>query len=82
MLSRVLIILGLFVTVIGNLVTAFGLHKAVNGMMTAATSGIADVAYGMDSAFRWVHVGLFGCFILVAGLVLAAVKPSARSGAV
>lgn len=78
MLSRVLIILGLFVTVIGNVVTAFGLHKAVNGMTNAETGGLADVAYGMLSAFRWVHIGLLGCFILVAGLVLAAVKPSAR----
>jgi hypothetical protein len=80
-LSRVLIIIGLFVAVTGNLVTAFGLHKAMNGVMTGQASGLADMAYGMHSAFRWVHVGIFGYFVLVVGLVLAAVKPSARPGA-
>lgn len=80
-LSRALILVGLFVAALGNLVTAFGLHKAMNGVMTQTAGGLADMAYGMHSAFRWVHVGLFGYFILVVGLVLAAVRPPARPGA-
>jgi ABC-type antimicrobial peptide transport system permease subunit len=80
-LSRVLIIVGLFVAVVGNLVTAFGIHTAMDGVMTGTSGGLAEMANGMHSAFRWVHVGILGYFVLVAGLVLAALKPSARPGA-
>lgn len=80
-LSRVLIIIGLLVAVVGNLVTAFGLHTAVNAVMSGTSSGLAEMANGMYSAFRWVHVGILGHLILVVGLVLAAFRPSARPGA-
>ena len=80
-LSRVLIIIGLLIAVVGNLVTAFGLHTAMNAVMTGTSSGLAEMAYGMHSAFRWVHVGIFGYLVLVVGLVLAAFRPPARPGA-
>lgn len=81
MISRVLIVVGLLITVGGNLVTFNGVRNAVNGMMSAESNGIASVAWGMSSAYSWSLISLVGCFILVVGLVLAAFKPSARGDA-
>jgi len=82
MISRVLIVVGLLITVAGNLATFNGVHTAVNGMMNSAENGIASVATGMSSAYSWSLISLFGCFILIVGLVLAALKSSAKAAAV
>ena len=80
-ISRVLIVLGLLVTVCSNLATVYGLYKAVHGMANAEENGIAAVASGMHTAFVWSHGGLVGCLILIVGLILAALRPSARAAA-
>jgi hypothetical protein len=79
-ISRILTVLGLLIAVLSNLLTVFGIRQAVNGTMTAESSGIGAVVSGTHSAFLWSHVGLAGCFILIVGLALAALSPSGRGG--
>ncbi len=71
-ISKLVIILGLLVTVTSNLATYYGIRTAVNGMLDSANGGIGIVAWGMDSAYFFSVVSLVGCFILLVGLVLAA----------
>ena len=78
-ISRVLIVVGLLITVASNLATFYGLFTAVNGMRTAETNGIASVAWGMTSAYSWSFASLFGCFLLVVGLILAAFRSPAKA---
>ena len=71
-ISRILIILGLLITIAGNFATYYGIRTAVNGMLDSASNGIGIVAWGMDSAYFYSLVSLVGCFLLVIGLSLAA----------
>lgn len=71
-IARILIILGLLITIGGNFATYYGIRTAVNGMVDSATNGIGTVAWGMDSAYFYSVVGLVGCFTLIAGLALSA----------
>ena len=80
--SRVLIVVGLLITIAGNLATFYGVRAAVRGMMNAESAGIASVAWGMTSAYSWSAVSLLGCFLLIVGLVLAAVRSPAKAAAV
>lgn len=83
LISRIVIVVGLLITVGANLATCYGLSTAVNGMRAAESNGIASVAWGMASAYSWCFVSLFGCFLLLVGLVIAAVaRPPARAAAV
>ena len=81
-ISRILIVLGLLVTVVCNLATFYGIRTAISGMIDAESAGIAGVARGMSYASYGSVVGLLGCFILIVGLVLAAVSPPAKAAAV
>jgi hypothetical protein len=80
--SRVLIVLGLVINIAGSLATFYGVRTAVRGMMNAESSGIASVAWGMTSASSWSAVSLLGCFILIVGLILAALRSPAKAAAV
>jgi hypothetical protein len=73
-ISRGLIVVGLLIIVAGNLATYYGIHTAVNAMRDTAESGIGDVAWGMSSAYFYSFVSLFGCLLLVVGLVLTALR--------
>lgn len=79
MISRILIVVGVLVTVVCNLATFYGIRTAISGMMNAESAGIAPVARGMSYASYGSVVGLLGCFVLIVGLILAAVGPPARS---
>jgi hypothetical protein len=80
--SRVLIVVGLVINIAGSLATFYGVRTAVRGMMSAESAGIASVAWGMTSAYSWSAVGLLGCFILIVGLILAAIRSPAKAAAV
>lgn len=82
MISRILIVVGLLITFVCNLATFYGIRTAISGMMNAETSGIASVARGMSYASYGSVIGLLGCFVLIIGLVLAAVTSPARAAAV
>ena len=71
-MSKILTVIGLLVTVAGNLMTFYGVRTAVNGMMNSETNGIGDVASGMTTAHSYSLIGLVGCFILIVGLALSA----------
>ncbi|MBC8029889.1 MAG: hypothetical protein H7Z16_07245 [Pyrinomonadaceae bacterium] len=73
-ISKILIAIGLFITVAGNFATYYGIRTAVNGMIDSAASGIGTIAWGMDSAYFYSVVSLVGCFILIVGLALAALS--------
>lgn len=79
MISRILIVLGLLVNVACNLATFYGIRTAISGMMNAESAGIAGVARGMSYASYGCVVGLLGCFILIVGLILAAISSPARA---
>lgn len=71
--SKILIGVGLLVTLAGNLATYYGVRTAVAGMqVTDGAGGIADVAWGMSSASSFSLVSLLGCFLLIIGIALAA----------
>ncbi len=75
-LSKLLLGLGLFITVTGNLATFYGLYTGVNGMRNAEAAGIAAVAWGMSSAYFWISISLVGCLILIVGALLGVLKSS------
>ena len=79
-ISKILIAIGLFITVISNLATYYGLHTAVQGVKNSADEGIGAVARGMDSAYFWSFISLFGCLILVVDVVLAFIKSLGEKG--
>jgi hypothetical protein len=81
-ISRILIVVGVFVTVVCNLATFYGIRTAISGMMNAESAGIASVASGMSFASYGSVAGLLGCFVLIVGLILAAVSPPAQSAVV
>jgi hypothetical protein len=74
MISKILIGIGLLTTVAGNLATRYGLNFFLKAMEESAEKGIARVAEGVDMAFTYNTVSLIGCFVLVVGLVLAALS--------
>jgi hypothetical protein len=76
LISKVLIFVGLLVTVAGNVATYFGFRKAVYGMQNSAAEGIGSVAWGMSSAYSFSFISLVGCFLLVVGLALSVIKRS------
>ncbi len=73
-ISKILIGVGLLITVAGNLATYYGVRTAVNGIRDAESSGIASVAWGMSSAYTYSLVSLIGCFLLIVGIALAALR--------
>jgi hypothetical protein len=77
-ISKFLIGVGLFITLAGNLATFYALHTAVNGMRNGESSGIALVAWGMSSGYSYSLVSLIGCFLLIVGIVLAALRRGGR----
>lgn len=77
-LSKILIGIGLLITVPGNLATFYGLYTSVNGMKAAESNGIGQVVSGMSFAYSCSVVSIIGCFILIVGIVLAAFNSSAR----
>lgn len=78
LISKVLIVVGLLITVASNLKTYYGIRTAVYGMQNSATEGIGSVAWGMSSAYSFSFIGLIGCFLLVVGLALSLVARSPR----
>jgi len=73
-LAKILIVIGLLITVASNFATYYGIRTAVNGMIDSAANGIGAVAWGMDSAYFYSTVSLGGCFLLIVGLALAALS--------
>ncbi len=78
-ISKILTGIGLFIVTAGNLATYYAIRVATNGMLTAESSGIGEVAWGMSSAHSYSLASIVGCFILSAGLVLAALSKNQRS---
>ena len=72
LISKLLTVVGLLVTVAGNLMTFYGVRTAVNAITNSETHGIGDIASGMTTANSYSLISLIGCFILVVGLALSA----------
>lgn len=71
--AKLLIVLGLFMTLLASLIGFYGLFSAVRGIENADSTGIGVIAEGMSRAYFWGFVDLFGLAILVFGLLLALV---------
>lgn len=78
LISKVLIVVGLLITVAGNVATYYGVRTAVYGMQHSATEGIGSIAWGMSSAYSFSFISLVGCFLLVVGLALSVMRRSPR----
>ena len=69
--SKILIILGFFITLIASLIAFYGVFSAVHGIQNSAESGIGIIVTGMGRAYFWDFVDLFGLAVLAFGLLLA-----------
>ena len=78
LVSKVLIVVGLLITVAGNVATYYGVRTAVYGMQHSAEEGIGSIAWGMSSAYSFSFVSLIGCLLLVVGLALSVFRSSPR----
>lgn len=78
-ISRIVIVVGLLISIAGNIATYYSARTAVNGMLADLSNGIAPVSWGLTSTYAWCFVSLFGCLLLLVGLVLAAVARSPAS---
>ena len=75
-ISKILIAVGLATTIVSNLLTFYALHTAISGTRDpdAGARALAGIAWGMASGYLWSRIGLAGCFILSAGIVLFALN--------
>lgn len=78
MISKILVVVGLLATVVGNVMSFLGVRASINAIMSAESSGIAELANGLDSARTFSLVSLVGCLILIVGIILAASSLSAK----
>lgn len=77
MISKIMVVVGLLATVVGNVMSYLGIRASINAIMAGESSGIAELARGLNSALTFSLVSLVGCLILIVGVVLAASSISA-----
>ncbi len=77
-IPKILIGIGLLTTVAGNLATRYGLNTFIKTMAVSAEEGIAAPARAIDMTFIYNAVSLVGCFLLIAGLAMAALSRRQR----
>lgn len=69
-LSKIIVVLGLLVTGVGNVYTYITSQEIVYGIEHNATEGTGRLAWALSANHSWSLVGLVGCVILGVGLVL------------
>ena len=72
-ISSIIIGIGLVITLISSLVIFYATHTGVSGVTNSAERGIGDIAWGLSTAYYASFINLFGCAILVLGVLLALV---------
>jgi hypothetical protein len=70
-ISKLLVMAGALITVIGNIVAFYASSVAVHGVENAANEDIANVAWGLNAAYFWNFVALVGCVILIFGFIFS-----------
>lgn len=78
LISKVLIVVGLLITVVANAATFYGVRTAVYGTHHSSTEGLNAVAWAISSAYSFSLISLVGCFLIVVGLALSMFKRAPR----
>lgn len=74
LISKVLIVVGLLITVAANVATYYGVRKAVYGTHDSTAEGLASVAWAISSAYSFSLISLVGCLLLVVGVALSMLR--------
>ena len=77
-ISKILIVIGLLLTVIGSLATRYSLNAYLRSMEGAAEGGIGEAASAFNMAFTYNTVSLVGCLLLISGVILASLRRGRR----
>lgn len=78
MISKILIAVGLLVTVMGSLATRYSLNAYLRGIERSAEEGIGGAVSAFNMAFTYNTVSILGCLLLVSGVILASLKRAQR----
>ena len=77
-ISKILIAVGLLVTVMGSLATRYSLNAYLRGIERSAEEGIGGAVSAFNMAFTYNTVSILGCLLLVSGVILASLKRAQR----
>jgi hypothetical protein len=77
-ISKILIAVGLLVTVTGSLATRYSLNAYLRGMQRSAEEGIGGAVSAFNMAFTSNTVSIAGCLLLVGGVILASLRREQR----
>lgn len=77
-ISKILMAIGLLVTVVGSLATRYSLNAYLRGMERSAEEGIGVAVSAFHMAFIYNTVSIVGCLLLVAGVIVASLRRGQR----
>lgn len=77
-ISKILIAVGLLVTLMGSLATRYSLNAYLRGMERSAEEGIGTAVSAFQMAFTYNTVSIVGCLLLVSGVILASLRRGQR----
>ena len=77
-ISKILIAIGLLVTVMGSLATRYSLNAYLRSMEGSAEGGIGAAASAFSMAFTYNTVSIVGCLLLISGVILASLRRGQR----
>jgi uncharacterized membrane protein len=77
-ISKILIAIGLLVTIIGSLATRYSLNAYLRGMERSAEGGIGEAASAFEMTFAYNTVSIVGCLLLISGVILASLRRGRR----
>ena len=78
MISKILIAIGLLVTVVGSLATRYSLNAYLRSMEGSAERGIGEAVSAFNMAFTYNSVSIVGCLLLISGVILASLRMGRR----
>jgi len=79
MVSKILLAVGLLLTVVGSLATRYSLNAYLRGMQRSAENGIGEAVAAFNMAFTYSTVSILGCLLLTSGVILAALTRRQRT---
>lgn len=79
MISKILIAVGILVTVMGSLATRYSLNAYLRGMERSAEEGIGEAVSAFNMAFTYNTISIVGCLLLVSGVILASLRRGQQS---
>lgn len=77
-ISKILIAIGLPVTIMGSLATRYSLNAYLRGMERSAEEGIGEAVSAFHMSFIYNTVSIVGCLFLVSGVILASLRKGQR----